>query len=85
MKRTWTYFSDVYSRIGFSGIIFLKSGSFALTVTNYPLSQLFPKTTAFIVIAGQMVFQALLCIPGTFMNTNDIFTPGLQTELEFDI
>ena len=40
MKRTWTYFSDVYSRIGFSGIIFLSSDSFALTVTNYSLSSL---------------------------------------------
>ena len=32
-------------------------GSFALLVTNHPLSQLFPKATAFIVVLGTCVFQ----------------------------
>ena len=37
--------------------MFLASGSFALLVTNHPLSQLFPKAAAFIVVVGQCVFQ----------------------------
>ena len=42
----------------FPGIIFFTSGSFALLVTNHPLSQLFPKATAFIVVLRTCVFQA---------------------------
>ena len=41
----------------YPGIMFLSSGSFALLVTNHPLSQLFPKATALIVVVGQCVFQ----------------------------
>ena len=41
----------------FPGIMFLCSGGFALLVSNHPLSQLFPKATAFIVVFGQCVFQ----------------------------
>ena len=41
----------------FPGIMFLTSGSFALLVTNHPLSQLFPKATALIIVTGQCVFQ----------------------------
>ena len=42
----------------YPGMIFFTSGSFALLVTNHPLSQLFPKATAIIVVFGQCVFQA---------------------------
>ena len=42
----------------FPGIMFLCSGGFALLVSNHPLSQLFPKATAFIIVFGQCVFQA---------------------------
>jgi len=41
----------------YPGIMFLTSGSFALLVTNHPLSQLFPKAAAFIIVVGQCVFQ----------------------------
>ena len=37
--------------------MFLSSGGFALVVSNHPLSQLFPASTAFIVGLGESLFR----------------------------
>ena len=62
----------------FPGIIFFTSGSFALLVTNHPLSQLFPKFAAFIVVLGTCVFQASNSV---FRLWQILFDAGLKFKL----
>ena len=50
-------FAVEVNQLIFPGVAFLASGSFALLVTNHPLSQLFPKVEVLIVVIGQCVYQ----------------------------
>ena len=50
-------FAVEINQLIFPGMALLAAGSFALLVTNHPLSQLFPKVEVIILVIGQSVYQ----------------------------